>query len=156
MRAGPDASPPEAVLSPSGSVEHAEGLATTKASREALRKTVLLREEIRGRRGPDESGRFLRSWKGLVTARWTLVDRFERGGRRYLVAQENEPPVVGPKALAPRERQVVSLACLGHSGKLIAYELGISDSTVRVLLSRAAQKLRATSREDLLAKFRSS
>jgi DNA-binding NarL/FixJ family response regulator len=47
---------------------------------------------------------------------------------------------MGPEALAPRERQVVAAAAAGPANKLIAYELGLSDSTVRVLLSGAAKK----------------
>jgi DNA-binding CsgD family transcriptional regulator len=38
--------------------------------------------------------------------------------------------------------------------KLIAYELGLAHSTIRVLLARAAQKLGARSRAELLERFR--
>jgi DNA-binding CsgD family transcriptional regulator len=44
-------------------------------------------------------------------------------------------------------------AALGHSKKLIAYELGIAHSTVKVLIARAAIKLRATSRADVIRRF---
>jgi DNA-binding CsgD family transcriptional regulator len=71
----------------------------------------------------------------LEKTRWSLVDRVELEGRRYIVARETPPE------LTPRERQVVAFAKLGHHNKLIAYELGIAASTVRVLLRRAAQKL---------------
>jgi DNA-binding NarL/FixJ family response regulator len=46
----------------------------------------------------------------------------------------------------------VGYVALGHSTKLIAYELGISDSTVRVFLSRAMLRLGVASRDALVAK----
>jgi DNA-binding CsgD family transcriptional regulator len=48
---------------------------------------------------------------------------------------------------------VLQCAKLGHHNKLIAYELGIADSTVRVLITRAARKLGVRGREDLLRAF---
>lgn len=93
-------------------------------------------------------------WKGLVSGRWSLLDRFERDGRRYVVAQENMPYAPGPDALSTRETQVLGYAALGHHNKLIAYDLGISHSTVRVLMARAASKLGARSREEAVERFR--
>lgn len=58
----------------------------------------------------------------------------------------------GP-ALTAREHQAVRHAALGHSNKLIAYEMGISPSTVGVLLHRAAHKLGTTTRDELVARF---
>jgi len=55
--------------------------------------------------------------------------------------------------LSGRERQVLELAALRRSNKLIAYELGLAHATVRVLLSRAASKLGATSRAALVAEY---
>jgi DNA-binding CsgD family transcriptional regulator len=52
------------------------------------------------------------------------------------------------RPLSPRERQVVAFARLGRSSKSIAYELGLADSTVRVLLRRARMKLGLAARED--------
>jgi len=54
-------------------------------------------------------------------------------------------------SLTERERQVVSYLALGHTTKETAYVLGISDATVRVLLSRAAAKLGTVSRPELLS-----
>ncbi|MEO6095410.1 MAG: helix-turn-helix transcriptional regulator [Fibrobacteria bacterium] len=53
---------------------------------------------------------------------------------------ENAPAPAGLELLSPRERQVAALAELGRSNKVIAYELGLGHSTVRVLLARAAGK----------------
>jgi len=71
-----------------------------------------------------------------------------RGGQR------NDVRMPLPNALSPRERQALGFAALGDSNKLIAYELGISASTVGVLLYRAAQKLGCHTRVELLQRFR--
>ena len=85
---------------------------------------------------------------------WTLVDQFEMGGHRYVVARENAPHLEGPVLLTPRERQVVSLATLGCTNKVIAYELGLAYATVRVLMARACAKAGASKRSELLAMVR--
>ncbi len=141
----------EAVLDRSGKVEHLE--ASAEGARDDLRDAVVRIDRARRslRRRPDDA---LASWRGLVRARWTIVDDFDAGGERYVVARANGPSTSGPNALSPRERQVVGCLSLGHSLKVIAYELGLSYSTVRVLVGRARTKLGATGREDLVAKFR--
>jgi DNA-binding NarL/FixJ family response regulator len=55
--------------------------------------------------------------------------------------------------LSPREREVLSIALLGRTNKEIAFQLAIGHSTVRVLLTRAAKKLGAHDRYDLLRRF---
>lgn len=89
-----------------------------------------------------------------MRARWSIVDDFERGGERYVVARANATEAKGPLTLTERERQIVSLLAMGHSSKVIAYELGLSDATVRVLLARAQKRLGAIGRRELVAKFR--
>jgi DNA-binding CsgD family transcriptional regulator len=143
----------EAVLDPKGRVHDASGSARSPAARELLRRAVLALEESRGAiRGTDPDAS-LDARKALVSARWSLLDRVELDGKRYIVARENPPGAPGPEALSPRERQVLAYAKLGHHNKLIAYELGIADSTVRVLLARAAAKLGVRSRRELLQVF---
>ena len=46
-----------------------------------------------------------------------------------------------PERLSPRERQILYLVTGGRSSKEVAYDLGVSDATVRVLYSRAMKKL---------------
>jgi DNA-binding CsgD family transcriptional regulator len=143
----------DAVLTPDGKVDHAEGEAREDEAREALRSAVGELERARGPLRLSDPGAAVAEWKGLVSARWTLVEHFEADGKRYLVARRNDVRLAGVRLLADRERQVVAHAALGHSNKLIAYELGISDSTVRVLLHRAGKKLEADTREALVAKY---
>lgn len=140
----------EAVLRRDGALEHAE--AGAEGAREALRDAVLGIE--RARRARRKPQRVLAGWRALVRGRWTLVDDFESGGARYLVARTNGAAARGPALLSARERQVLEQIALGHSDKLVAYELGLSHSTVRVLVSRARAKLGARSRADLIERFR--
>ena len=152
--AGDASAPVEAVLTPKGRIEHAEPIARSREAQSSLTDSV---QRISWARGPgrnDPPQSVLMNWRGLVTGRWTLVDRYERGGKRYVVACENTPRVPTGHPLSERELQVVTLAAHGRPNKLIAYELGLAHSTIRVLLARAAQKLGARSRAELLERFR--
>ena len=52
------------------------------------------------------------------------------------------PPPIRRSPLSPRERQILDLTVLsGLTHKETAFELGLSDATVRVLYSRAMRKL---------------
>jgi DNA-binding CsgD family transcriptional regulator len=90
----------------------------------------------------------------LLSEHWTLVDTYERDGKQYVVAWRDAARLPRRDALSPRERQVLELALGGDSNKRIAYELGISASTVGVLLHRAAAKLGTHGRGELMQRFR--
>jgi DNA-binding NarL/FixJ family response regulator len=49
--------------------------------------------------------------------------------------------LVPRRPLSPRERQILDLVRSGHTQKEVAYHLGRSDATVRVLYARAMRKL---------------
>jgi DNA-binding CsgD family transcriptional regulator len=146
----------DAVLSSSGKIEHAEGAASEGHARDALRDAVLRMDRARGKMRRLDPAESVEEWRGLVAARWSLIEHFESDGRRYMVARRNDPDAGGPDALTRRERQVVGYAALGHSNKLIAYELGVSASTVGVLFLRAARKLRARNRAEVIAAWRAA
>jgi DNA-binding CsgD family transcriptional regulator len=95
-------------------------------------------------------------WQGLVQRRFTLVDGARAGAPGGMVAFDNQPQIAGFSKLAEREREVVAFLALGRSTKVIAYELGISDSTVRVLLRRARGKLNVKTRGELIAALQSA
>jgi DNA-binding CsgD family transcriptional regulator len=138
----------EAILDARKRIIHAVGPAKEKDARRKLVETATVRELARGSKvQPDE---MIRRWPPLTRARWTLVDRFERDGRRYIVARENQSQPQGLMSLSDRERQTVAYLAIGQSTKETAYALGISDATVRVLLARAAWKLGVSSRAALL------
>lgn len=141
----------EAVMTPGGRLAHAEGPATGADAREALRRAAAAIDRSRGALRRRDGGEALSIWRGLVDGRWSLVDRFDRDGRRFLVAYRNDPRVRDPRALTPRERQVLGYVALGQANKLVAYTLGISESAVATHLSSAMAKLGLSSRVDLVA-----
>ena len=141
--------PEEAVLSPSGSVKHAEAAATSRSARDALRDAVRDVDRARSRSRRDDD-RALDLWQGLVSGRWSLIERFESDGRRFYVARRNDPDVAEPLVLTRRERQVVAYAAMGHPLKLIAYELGLGVSTVAEHRASAMRKLGVRSVAELV------
>ena len=151
---GDSASGVEAVFGPGGKLEHAEGPAREKEAREALRDSVQLLEHARTRLRKENPDAAVSAWRGLVEARWSLLDQFEAGGKRYIVARANEAASQTVGQLSAREQQVVAFVALGHANKVIAYELGLSPSTVAVLITRASRKLGVKSRAELAAAYR--
>jgi len=145
----------EAILSATGAMLDASTDATKEASaRAALRDAARSIDRARGamrRRNPQEA---VLAWRALVKARWSLVDQFESDGKRLLVAVANEPAGPPVKELSVRERHVMDRLMEGQTTKLIAYELGLSDSTVRVLLMRAMRTLGARTRADAIERYR--
>jgi DNA-binding CsgD family transcriptional regulator len=146
----------EAILDAHKRVVHAVGAAKEKDAQAELIETSAARDLAR-RTKRHAGGAFvadassgLRHWRPLTSARWTLVDSFERGGARYVVARENQSRVHGLAHLTDRERQVIAYLAVGQSTKEAAYALGISDGTVRVLAARAAARLGVRSRRELL------
>ncbi|MEO8178032.1 MAG: protein kinase [Deltaproteobacteria bacterium] len=85
--------------------------------------------------------------------RWSFQKQPETVGKTHIRALANPPCSVGPSALSAREQQVTALAALGRSNKLIAYELGLAHATVRVLIARAARKIGARSRAELITRL---
>ena len=71
-----------------------------------------------------------------------------------MVAQQNAHEIEGATGLSARERAVLAHLAAGHHDKLIAYELGLADSTVRVLVFRAMRKLGVATRSEAVARFR--
>lgn len=149
------ASASAAVLAPDGALLDARGEAKMADARRALRTAVLDVERARTSLR-DQPGPALAMWKGLVSARWSLVDEFDSHGSKYVVARENAPRPTGLVSLTPTERCVVTYASRGYSTKEIAYTLGISATTVRVLLMRAVRRCGVSGRDELLQLCRQS
>lgn len=145
--------PPTAWLAPNGKLLDTQDDGAV-AARDDLRRATVAFEEARATKKSGDVDRATRRWRPLVVSRWSLLDEFDQGGRRFVVAVENAPPTRAPrKDLSEREHQVMTQAHLGHADKVIAYELGLSTSTVRVLIHRATRKLGASSRREALARF---
>ncbi|HTO52884.1 MAG TPA: LuxR C-terminal-related transcriptional regulator [Myxococcota bacterium] len=143
----------EAVLDPSGRVCHAQGAAESPSAREVLRAAARRIDAARTREGRSDADAALASWDGLVGGRWSLIDRFESDGRRYLVALRNDPEIENPRGLSREEAQVAEFLALGHSEKQIAYALGISTSAVSRRICASIRKLGLRSRAELAALF---
>ena len=70
------------------------------------------------------------------------------------LAHKPERPVGRAMTMTKAEQTVVSALARGSSTKETAYWLGVSDSTVRVLLMRAARRAGASSRRELVQIWR--
>jgi DNA-binding CsgD family transcriptional regulator len=138
-----------AILEPDGTLIHAEGVAFEDSSREKLSDSVRQIDRARSRKLRHEPHEALPMWKGLVEGRWTLVERNDSDGRRFVVAHPNDPRFDQPQALTQRERQVVAYAAQGDSTERISYSLGFDQQSVETLLASAMEKLGVKSREAL-------
>jgi DNA-binding CsgD family transcriptional regulator len=143
----------EAILTPAGRLEHAQGPA--ERARRALAHAVLAQDRARGNLRTADPDAALEAWKGLVAGRWSLLDHIDTDGKRFLVARKNDPDIREPAGLTPRERQVTASRARGLSLKLIAYDLGLSIATVSKGLQQAMAKLGVSSEADLPALFSS-
>ena len=59
-----------------------------------------------------------------------------------------------PRALTKRERAIVHLTTLGKSNKLIAYELSMCESTVKVHIRQIMKKLNVSNRTQVVVATR--
>jgi DNA-binding CsgD family transcriptional regulator len=141
----------DAVLEPGGELAHAAGEATSRSARDRLRDAVRHIEHARGQMRRSDPQEAVQLWRGLVDGRWSLLDCFDTDGRRYVVARRNDPSTDDPRALTPRERQIAGYVEMGHSNKLIAYELGLTPSAVSRHIASSAAKLGARTRTELVA-----
>lgn len=154
LKAEPSPDTARAVLSPTGRLEHASTDAVEARAPLGTAAKAIDRARGKLRRLDPEAAAAL--WKTLVRGEWSLVDWYDHDGKRFLLAQENRIPSRSKPALTLREEQVVACAAMGHSNKLIAYDLGLSTGSVAVLLGRAARKLGVSGRVALVRAFRES
>ena len=147
-----------AVLSSDGRLEHGTNEAVIAARAELAGATRDI-DKARGSLRRLDADAASALWRTMVQGSWSLVDWLDHDGKRFVLAHENPiasttPGSVHRSVLSPREQQAVACAAMGHSNKLIAYDLGLSTGTVSVLLRRAATKLGATSRVGLIRAYR--
>lgn len=84
---------------------------------------------------------------------WTIAEQFVREGFSYRVMRRPLEFEQSPPRLTKREEHAVELAASGNTNKSIAQVMNVSPSTVGVLLFRAAAKLNAKSRSELLSNY---
>ncbi|MCA9631916.1 MAG: helix-turn-helix transcriptional regulator [Myxococcales bacterium] len=141
----------DAVLDPDGKLIHAESGVATPELRELLRTAVQRADKARTRKERAAPESALDLWHGLVDGKWSLLDRFDTDGRRYVVACQN--PLITPsvRQLTTREREAAQLAALGFSNAEAAYALGTSESTAATHTANALNKLNVARRVELVA-----
>jgi DNA-binding NarL/FixJ family response regulator len=132
----------EAIFDVDGRAQHVDGMARAPNALARLRQSVL----ARARSSASEPDAVDPAWSAVIAGRWSLVDRFDADGRRFVLAYRNPPGVLDPRRLTPREERVTTLAAVGRANKEIAFELGVSQSTVATLLAAALAKLGLESR----------
>jgi DNA-binding CsgD family transcriptional regulator len=135
----------EALLRPEGELLEARGEARLKDDRQALARATRNIDGVRRARDREPTP----VWRPRVRSRWTLIEAVTRSGERYIVARENQAAAPGFGALTAREQQVIASAACGKSNKEIAYELGVSHATIRVLMARAYRRLGVRTRRQL-------
>ncbi len=140
---------PEALVD-KGKIVDARGEATTVSAREALIDAVRRLERARVSPRRDDPEHVLDVWRGLVSGRWSLVDKWESDGRRYVAAYENGATVGTVQGFAPWEVRVLRMHLLHASRDEIAFGLGLAPSTVDRVLSKGASRLGLRSRAELV------
>jgi hypothetical protein len=143
----------DAVLDPEGRALHAEGHAKPLETRERLRNAVVAISRARSRAGRQNGDEALSTWQALVAGRWSIVERFDTDGRRFLLARRNVPGA-GPAApMPPIEQHALLLRAQGLALKVIAYELGVSQALVSRAIASGLKRLGLQSETELFPLF---
>jgi len=135
-----------AVVSASGRILDADDAAAAPSTRFQIADAVKRMDRARIRRRKATEGEVLSLWQALVAGQYSLIESFDRGGQRSILAVRVRSDV---RALTARERAIARAAAAGGSNKVIAAELGLSTSTVSIELRRALRKLGCANRTEL-------
>lgn len=148
------AAPREALFSPSGALEDASPtIAHDDEARRALTDAVRAMDQARSAKLRSSPEQALELWRALVAGKWSLVDHWEHGGRRYIAAYPNDNGARDPRALTQTEQSVLRYVALGATNKELSYALGFSEKTVSNSVTQILKKLNVRSRVDLAALF---
>jgi DNA-binding CsgD family transcriptional regulator len=128
----------DAVFLPDGRCAGTSRRQPSDTTLERLRYAIRTREAERTTRTTRDQ-----LWGELIDGRWTLIDRFDADGKRFVVALRNTPLGANLCRLNQREVHALALARDGASNKVISLTLGIAPATATRLLHSAATKLNA-------------
>ena len=84
-------------------------------------------------------------WNSLTGGGWSLVDQFDRDGRRYLIAER----AMGCVPISAPDWRMLAARARGAALKVIACELGVSVPAVSRRVRRAMDKLGIRSQGEL-------
>lgn len=93
----------------------------------------------------DQAAEQFEHWSALVRGDWTLVDQFDREGRRYLIAEQRP----GRELISRVEWELLEARASGSPLKVIADEVGLSVSAVSRRLRLAMAKLGLRTQSEL-------
>jgi DNA-binding NarL/FixJ family response regulator len=133
----------EAVFDEKGTVQRAVGMARESNALESLRQAA--KQHAAAARWDDTKAESS-AWDAVISGRWSLVDRFDSDGKRFVLAYRNPSGVLDPRRLTPGEEACAQLAALGRSNKEIGSELGVNESTASTQVASALKKLGLGSR----------
>lgn len=135
-----------AVCAPDGRVLHQDGDLSPELSA-PLVAAVRNMDRARCRRRKQTPEEAVELWQALIAGQYTLVESFERNGRRLILVVRCRTP---RPALSEREAAVAAAVSRGAANKTIAADLGLATATVGVHLARALRKLGCPSRTALV------
>jgi DNA-binding CsgD family transcriptional regulator len=137
----------DAVVRPDGKVLHLRERA--KPQREEFKNVVTSIDRARARDFRTGGNRTLELWKGLLAGEWSLLDWTDTDEKRFILALRNDPEAIAPAQLTRREAQVATYVAQGHPYKVVAYEMGLSISTVGTHIRQVLRKLGLASPAEL-------
>jgi DNA-binding CsgD family transcriptional regulator len=142
----------EAVFDERGALIHRQSSRDPRRDVRSLGTSIrqLLAERKFRRETPE---RALAVWDELIAGQWSVFERFDSDGRRFVVARRNPSGVRDPRALTDDERRVLACASLGVSQKAMAYELGLAASTISMLIKQGLRKTGLRHRSELAGLF---
>lgn len=92
-----------------------------------------------------------RFFSGIVRGHWHVIDAFRQEGRQITIWGRTSPSQRSKRRLSAREVQVAKRVAHGEPNKVIAAELGISETTVSTHLHAVVGKLGLLNRSMLVA-----
>jgi DNA-binding NarL/FixJ family response regulator len=100
---------------------------------------------------PDSSQAFTPHalWKEVTGGRLRIVDWYDHDGRRYVVARRID--LQATPAFTERQKKALAMRSAGAALKVVAFELGVSLSTVARDVESAMARLGLKSQGDLAA-----
>jgi DNA-binding NarL/FixJ family response regulator len=106
--------------------------------RDVLRRAAIAQDQVTARREPSKPQAL---WQWLLAGRWAVLDAFSTSTIQYVIVCGNPEDGGALQALTDRECAVLEFAASGRSGKWIALELRLSESTVARTLHTALRHL---------------